>query len=106
MVTSSEPATGHVFDGVPSALAGAPTVKNVNSADYELVGQTGKLTLQWDGVTVAPGQKAILDKATNKITVNEVETILTTSWKDGKLIFKNTKKTLYTEISTVCYKIS
>ncbi len=58
--SGSEPATGHVFDGTPSALAGAAAVKNVNTADYELVGQTGKLTLQWDSVTVAPGQKAIL----------------------------------------------
>jgi Carboxypeptidase regulatory-like domain len=58
--SGSEPATGHLFDGAPSAVVGAPAVKNVNTADYELVGQTGKLTLQWDGVTVAPGQKAIL----------------------------------------------
>lgn len=37
-----------------------------------------------------PGQKAILDKATNKLVVSNVETMLTTSWKDGKLIFRNT----------------
>jgi len=37
-----------------------------------------------------PGQKAVLDKVTQKLQVKNVETILTTSWKDGKLIFKNT----------------
>ena len=37
-----------------------------------------------------PGQKAILDKITNNMEVSNVETMLTTSWKDGKLIFRNT----------------
>lgn len=37
-----------------------------------------------------PGQKAILDKTTNKMEVSNVKTMLTTSWKDGKLIFRNT----------------
>jgi len=37
-----------------------------------------------------PGQKAILNKSTNKLRIVNVETILTTSWKDGRLIFKNT----------------
>ncbi len=39
---------------------------------------------------IHPGQKAILDKTTNTIEVKDVETLLTTSWKDGKLIFRNT----------------
>jgi transmembrane sensor len=37
-----------------------------------------------------PGQKAVLDKKTNEIVVKNVETALSTSWKDGKLIFRNT----------------
>lgn len=37
-----------------------------------------------------PGQQAILDKNTNKLVVTSVETALSTSWKDGKLIFRNT----------------
>lgn len=35
-----------------------------------------------------PGQKAVFDKETNELTVRTEETKLTTSWKDGKLIFK------------------
>lgn len=41
-------------------------------------------------VRLYPGQKAILDKTSRKLAVNYVETILTTSWKEGKLIFRNT----------------
>ncbi len=37
-----------------------------------------------------PGQKAILEKSTNQMVVRDVETKLSTSWKDGKLIFRNT----------------
>lgn len=37
-----------------------------------------------------PGQEGTLDKATNVLKVKDVETKLTTSWKDGKLIFRNT----------------
>ena len=40
-----------------------------------------------------PGQQAILNKTTQKIDVKTVETILTTSWKDGKLIFRNASLT-------------
>lgn len=36
-----------------------------------------------------PGQKIILDKSTNKFVVKDVDTALSTSWKDGKLIFRN-----------------
>ena len=43
------PATGHVFDGPGGA-------QQVASASYDLVGTTGKLTWQWDQVTVQPGQ--------------------------------------------------
>ncbi len=39
---------------------------------------------------IFPGQKAILDKSTNRMMVKDVETLLTTSWKDGKLIFRGT----------------
>lgn len=39
---------------------------------------------------LTPGQKVLLDKETNKYCIKEVDTQLTTSWKDGKIIFKNT----------------
>ena len=39
---------------------------------------------------IHPGQKAILDKLTRILEVKNVETALTTSWKDGKLLFRNT----------------
>jgi hypothetical protein len=47
--SGSIPATGHLFDGVGAA-------KQVDSANYELVGQTGKLNWQWDNITVPPGK--------------------------------------------------
>ena len=37
-----------------------------------------------------PGQQAILNKETNELTVRRIQTIQVTSWKDGKLIFRNT----------------
>lgn len=39
---------------------------------------------------LSPGQQAILDKTSSELAVMDVETILTTSWKDGKLIFRRT----------------
>ena len=39
---------------------------------------------------IHPGQKAIFDKKANTMAVKDVTTLLTTSWKDGKLIFRNT----------------
>jgi transmembrane sensor len=50
-----------------------------------LINQSGK-----EIARLIPGQKAFLDKTTRNLLVKNVETILTTSWKDGKLIFKNT----------------
>jgi hypothetical protein len=49
----SEPATGHIFDGAGGAL-------QVGSAEYNLVGQTGKLQWQWNSVTVDPGKTVAL----------------------------------------------
>lgn len=37
-----------------------------------------------------PGQKAMLDKDSRELFIEEVDTRLTTSWKDGRLIFRNT----------------
>ncbi len=51
--TGSIPATGHLFDGPD-----APT--QVAAATYDLIGQTGRLSYRWDGITVAPGQRVIL----------------------------------------------
>ncbi len=50
-----------------------------------LIGLDGK-----EVTRIHPGQKAILDKTTHMMVVRDVETLLTTSWKDGKLIFRNT----------------
>jgi transmembrane sensor len=36
-----------------------------------------------------PGQQAILNKSTQRILIKNVDTALSTSWKDGKLIFRN-----------------
>jgi ferric-dicitrate binding protein FerR (iron transport regulator) len=38
---------------------------------------------------IEPGQKATLDKVTNRLIINVFETRLGTSWKDGELIFKD-----------------
>ncbi|WP_339738910.1 FecR domain-containing protein [uncultured Sunxiuqinia sp.] len=39
---------------------------------------------------LVPGQQAVLDKDSRKLYIEDVDTRLTTSWKDGRLIFKNT----------------
>ncbi len=38
---------------------------------------------------LSPGQQASLDKNSRKLYVEEVDTRLTTSWKDGRLVFRN-----------------
>ncbi|SHG67376.1 carboxypeptidase regulatory-like domain-containing protein [Massilia sp. CF038] len=50
--TASVPATGHLFDGVGGLPASA--------ARYELLGQTGKFSVQWDNITLQPGQSRAL----------------------------------------------
>lgn len=42
---------------------------------------------------LVPGQKAILDKENNQLIIKDVDTRLITSWKDGRLVFKNTPLT-------------
>jgi hypothetical protein len=49
----SIPATGHIFDGLNGK-------KQVDSASYELIGQTGKLIWQWNSITLQPGQSTAL----------------------------------------------
>ncbi|MFS2002526.1 carboxypeptidase regulatory-like domain-containing protein [Duganella sp. CT11-25] len=51
--SGSVPATGHLFDGQGGA-------RQVAAAGYELVGQTGKLVLQWAAITLQPGQRTAL----------------------------------------------
>ncbi|MGV8091926.1 MAG: FecR family protein [Mangrovibacterium sp.] len=41
-------------------------------------------------VSLKPGQQALFSKKTRQLTVNQIDTRLTTSWKDGKLIFRDT----------------
>lgn len=48
-VSSSIPATGHLFDGDGGAT-------QVAVATYELIGQTGRLTYAWNAITVPPGE--------------------------------------------------
>ena len=38
---------------------------------------------------LVPGQQAVWNKNTNELEIKDIETIQATSWKDGKLIFKN-----------------
>jgi len=38
---------------------------------------------------LTPGQQAILDKTSNELTIKEVDTALSTSWRNGKLVFRN-----------------
>jgi hypothetical protein len=60
-VTSSIPATGHLFDGVGA-------LKQVENANYELLGSTGKLTWQWDNITIPPGKSVtVMHFAFNQI---------------------------------------
>jgi transmembrane sensor len=42
---------------------------------------------------IHPGQQAILYKATNILGIRDADILLTTSWKDGTLIFRNTSLT-------------
>ena len=51
--SGSIPATGHVFDGNAGST-------QVASAQYELIGQTGKLTYQWDQISIPAGETKIL----------------------------------------------
>ncbi len=37
-----------------------------------------------------PGQKVLLDRETRKLSIENIDTRLVTSWKDGRLIFRNT----------------
>ncbi len=50
---TSIPASGHLFDGNNGQLA-------ADLAGYELIGQTGKLTYQWNAITIAPGETVSL----------------------------------------------
>ena len=53
-------------------------------------GSIALINLQGDELArLVPGQKVILNKVTNKMAVKNVDTSLSTSWKDGKLIFRN-----------------
>jgi len=41
-------------------------------------------------VRLVPGQQAVMDKESKELLLKEVDTRLVTSWKDGRLVFKNT----------------
>ncbi len=39
---------------------------------------------------LVPGQQAVLDKSSNELIIKDVDTALSTSWRNGKLVFRNT----------------
>ena len=41
-------------------------------------------------VRLVPGQQAVMEKGSKELLLKEVDTQLVTSWKDGRLVFKNT----------------
>jgi len=62
---------------------------NLISSTLE-AGSIALINLQGDEVArLFPGQKVVLNKITNELLVRNVDTALSTSWKDGKLIFRN-----------------
>lgn len=69
--------SGYSDDRQISSTLEEGSVALINSKDNEVV-------------RLVPGQQALFDKITQRIVVSNVETMLTTSWKDGKLIFRNT----------------
>ncbi|MDJ1138800.1 carboxypeptidase regulatory-like domain-containing protein [Marinicella marina] len=52
-VASSIGASGHIFDGIGAE-------DKADFASYELLGQTGRLTYQWDDILIPPGETRIL----------------------------------------------
>ncbi len=50
---NSIPAIGYVFDGENAST-------QATLAQFELIGQTGRLTYQWNNITLQPGQKIML----------------------------------------------
>lgn len=58
---SSSPPSVHLFDGSGGAM-------QVAQADYELIGLVGRLSYQWNSLTVAPGQRiSLMHFALNQI---------------------------------------
>jgi ferric-dicitrate binding protein FerR (iron transport regulator) len=39
---------------------------------------------------LTPGQQAVLNKLSNELIIRDVDTTLSTSWRNGKLVFRNT----------------
>ena len=76
-------ALGTSFD-----VSSYPDDKQISTTLEE--GSIALINLQGNTVTrLFPGQKVIFDKNTDKFVVRNVDTALYTSWKDGKLIFRN-----------------
>jgi ferric-dicitrate binding protein FerR (iron transport regulator) len=57
----------------------------LESGSVALMGLDGS-----EATRLTPGQKAILDKQTGIVSIKNIDNQLFTSWKDGKLIFRNT----------------
>jgi len=77
-------ALGTSFD-VSSYANDQQIASTLEEGSIAIIGLNGK-----ELTRINPGQKATFYKLSGNLEVREVETMLTTSWKDGKLIFRNT----------------
>jgi len=62
--------------------------------DIDVVLESGKVELTYQGFktfsyNMQPGEKATYNTSINSLNVNRVDTLIYSSWKDGKLIFHN-----------------
>lgn len=69
--------SGYADDKQISSTLEEGSIALINSKDNEVA-------------RLVRGQQVLFDKSTQKLLVSNVETKLITSWKDGKLIFRNT----------------
>ena len=62
-----------------------------NSNEIETTLETGKIRLQTRNQTtmLAPGEQSIFNRNDNKLTINKVDPINFSSWKDGRYSFEN-----------------
>lgn len=90
VVKNGKPFLVNTTHGLIKVLGTAFDVKSYDNDNFQTTLIRGSIKLQShdinQGVILKPGQQATFDKNKN-ICVNQVDTELYTSWKDGKLIF-------------------